>query len=287
MKGYLSIIKYYPDINRDEGFGIGLILISEDAKINLKKFSSDRLRRIYSAYGLKKSDLIEFSIENINKMLIDKKTLEYHSIYENGNLRFTNPQIIETDDFEKKFKELYFKFVADYYEEDSILTQNLRKEIPQRLGYYLRKNLSSNPITKASLNIDYDFKENGISKFLIGSSKIDYIGGNGKIYAGEIINLELSEEALQKSLFKTITLFEALEKSFPSYFSPEDCKILVLESQARDQQKAEYMNKLNTWHEKAKYGLLIKPNIEEFQITIEKEVKERKIKPYTEWIKSL
>ena len=45
MKGYLSIVKYY-HTNRDEGFGIGLILISENIEISLKKISSEKNKRL-------------------------------------------------------------------------------------------------------------------------------------------------------------------------------------------------------------------------------------------------
>src|SRR5690606_20630689 len=129
------------------------------------------------------------------------------------------------------------------------------------LGGQLRKKLKSNLSITKRLNIGYDFKENSVSKFLIGSSKIDYIGGNGTIYAGEIINLDLSDDVLQKNLYKTLTLFEALQKSFPNRFSPEECKMLILEKQARDPEKADHMDKLSTWNKKAKYGLVIKPEL--------------------------
>ena len=99
----------------------------------------------------------------------------------------------------------------------------------------------------------YDFKDNSISKFLIGSSKIDFIGGNGSVYAGEIINLDLQKRRCKRNLFKIITLFEALEKTYPKRFSPKECKMLVLEKQANNPDKADYMNKLNTWNIKANY----------------------------------
>ncbi len=285
MKGYLSIIKYYPDNNRDEGFGIGLILISEEGKISLIKFSSERIKRINSAYGIKKSALIDLAVENISLKRFDKKTLDYNSVYENGNIRYSEPQIIDANDLSNKFNELYSKFVADYYEENFQTSSVQKREISERLGGQLRKKLQSSVTINERLNIGYDFKENSINRFLIGSSKIDYIGGNGAIYAGEIINLDLSEEALQKNLFKTITLFEAFEKSFPKRFSPNECKMLVLERQANDPDKADYMDKLNTWNKKANYGLVVKSDLNDFQKLIEKEVEEKNIIRFDEWVK--
>ena len=88
-KGYLSIVKYYPDTNRDEGFGIGLILISENIEISLKKVSSERIKRINSAYGIKKSSLIDLAVEEIMEKDFNKRILDYNSVYENGNIRYS------------------------------------------------------------------------------------------------------------------------------------------------------------------------------------------------------
>ncbi|MHB9011835.1 MAG: hypothetical protein ACYC49_06350 [Ignavibacteriaceae bacterium] len=285
MKGYLSIIKYYPDTNRDEGFGIGLILISEDAELSLNKISYDRIKRIDSAYGIKKSSLIDIAVDEITKKPISKKTLDYNSVYENGNIRYSKPQIIDSEDLSKKFNELYLKFVADYYEENFENTLMLKREIPERLGRKLRHKLSTSNLASTRLNIGYDFKDNSIGKFLIGSSKIDFIGGNGTVYAGEIINLDLNEESLQRNLFKTITLFEALEKSFPNRFSSSECKMLVLASQANNPDKGGYMDKLNTWNKKAGYGLVIKSSLDDFQKVIENDIQIKNIKRYDEWVK--
>ncbi len=288
MKGYLSIVKYYPDTYRDEGFGIGLILISEDAKISLIRFSQERIiKRINSAYGIKKSSLIEIAVQDIREKKFTKEALDFNSVYENGNIRYSRPQIIETSDLSNKFNELYFKFAADYYEDNFDSGNVQKREISERLGHQLRKKLQANDKINSRLNIGYDFKETSVSKFLIGSTKIDYIGGNGTLYAGEIINLDLSEEVLQKNLFKAVKLKEALEKSFPERFSPGDCKMLVLEKQAKDPDKADYMDKLDTWNQKANYGLVIKSELDDFQRIIEKEVDQKNIKPYDEWVKAV
>jgi len=285
MKGYLSIVKYYPDTNRDEGFGIGLILISEETHFSHAKISAERLKRINTAYGIKKSSLIDLAIDEISTNIFDKKTLDYNTVYENGNLRYSKVQIIECEDLNLKFNELYLKFVADYYEEGADKFSFSKKEIHERLGRKLRSKLESNILLKEKLNIGYDFKENSIGKFLIGNSKIDFIGGNGTIYAGEIINLDLQEETLQQNLFKTITLFDALSKTYPKLFSPKECKMLVLEEQANNPEKEIYMDKLNTWNKKANYDLVIKSSLDEFQTQIEKDVESKNIIRYDEWIK--
>jgi hypothetical protein len=113
MNGYISIIKYYPDNNRDEGFGVGIILISEEITMPLVRISKERLKRINSAFGLKKSILIESTIEEILSTSYDKSKLDYLSVYENGNLRYTKPQIIDSDNLIGKFEDLYIKLIAE------------------------------------------------------------------------------------------------------------------------------------------------------------------------------
>ena len=61
--------------------------------------------------------------------------------------------------------------------------------------------------------------------------------------------------------------------------------MLVLEKQANNPDKADYMDKLNTWNIKANYGLIIKPDLDGFKRIIEKEIEEKNIIRYDEWIK--
>lgn len=91
--------------------------------------------------------------------------------------------------------------------------------------------------------------------------------------------------ANNQNLFKTITLFDALSKTYPKLFSPKECKMLVLEEQANNPEKEIYMDKLNTWNKKANYDLVIKSSLDEFQTQIEKDVESKNIIRYDEWIK--
>lgn len=287
MKGYLSIVKYYPDSNRDEGFGIGLILISDESDLSIVKFSNDRLKRINSAFGIKKSSLLDHIVEEISNKKFDKKTLDYNAVYDNGNLRISKPQLIDSPNLSSKFTELYSKFVADYYEEDLFSQTVRKKELSHRYGQKLRKQFKSDKFLNERLNIGYNFKENSIRKFLIGNSKIDFIGGNGSVYAGEILDLDLNEETLQQNFNKTIALFEALSKTYVNKFDPKECKFLVLRDQALDKTKSEYMDILNTWKRKAEYDLLIEETLNDFKKRIAADVETKNIIKYDEWLKTL
>lgn len=288
MNGKLSIIKYYPDNNRDEGFGIGLVLISSEFKSSLVKISSDRLKRINSSFGIKKSPLLELSLEEISNKDFDIGQLEYLSVYENGNIRFSKPWTIESENLVVRFSDLYLKYVADYREtgfEGKIISPKISLG---KLSQSLQKQFRKNTALNNNLNIGYDFKENSIGKFLIGNTYIDFIGGNGTVFAGDIINLNLNSESISKNLFKTIALYEALEKTLPpGKFSSQDCKLLVLESQANDPLKADYMEKLTTWHKKAGYDLVIKKSLDDFEKDIEEKVINKKIIKFDEWIENI
>lgn len=274
MKGFYSIIKYYPDINRDEGFGIGLHLISEDHSFNKFQFSEKRIKRINSAYNLKKSFLLNTTLNDFKQTALDKKTIDYLSVYSNGMIRFSKPQIIVTESFEEKFPFLYKKFIADYSEEGFDSSSDNLKRSQKNITNKFRSSLKSNSVIEKSLDIGYEFKE---ILLLLGNPKIDYIGVNGKIYAGEIFNFDQSDESVQKNFNKTITLFDTFERLYPEIFEPSECKFLVLSDQAKNKEYSKYMDALNSWHTKAKYGILIKNTLEEFQSIIEHDVKTKKI----------
>ena len=289
MKAHFSILKYYPDNNREDGFSIGLVLAHNKSEGAFFKFSSERIRRINNAFGIKKSKLIESSLLDLQTRDFSEKSLEYLSVYENGNLRFTKPQIVVSDNIKTKFDDLYSKFVADYYENAYLSEKDMKFYTSPRIGRFLRKRFRSNQFLNSRLNIGYGFQDNFVNNFLIGTANIDFIGGNGSVFSGEIINLELSEDSLQKSLFKTITLFEALEKTYKTIdkFDPKNCKLLVLENQATNPDKAEYMQKLSTWQKKAGYDLIIRKDLSDFENDIQKEVNLKNIKKFEDWVKTL
>lgn len=63
--------------------------------------------------------------------------------------------------------------------------------------------------------------------------------------------------------------------------------MLVLEKQANDPDKADYMDKLSSWNRKANYGLVIKPELDDFQKIIEKDVEEKILCVMTNGLKGI
>ncbi|MCF8240755.1 MAG: DUF3037 domain-containing protein [Melioribacteraceae bacterium] len=289
MKSYVSIIKYYPDTSREEGFGVGIVVVDSFGKESRVRFSNERIKRINSAFGLKKSKLLGLSIDEYSREKFDKRQLEYLADYTNGSLRFSKPDQFVTDDLNRKFEELYSKYISDYSELDESKYKANQRSKHNRVGQKLRNHFLKNPVLNQRLDIGYDFKEDKLNKLLIGSSFIDFIGGNGTVFCGDVLNLDVEEYTLQRNFYKILTLFEALEKEYTpiNKFDPRDCKILLLKEHVDRKENADYMERIFNWHKKADYGILIKNEIEDFEKEIAELVDKKGIIKFQDWRKTL
>ncbi len=59
MKTWFTTVKYAPNPDREEYFGIGLILVSPESGAVKVRFSRDRVTRINRALDIEKSSLLE------------------------------------------------------------------------------------------------------------------------------------------------------------------------------------------------------------------------------------
>lgn len=281
MKGYYTIIKYYPDIQKNEGFGIGLILIELSGEVHIKS-STQRINRINSAFGINKSKLLEIALKEItkDKGKIDLIRINYLSKYENGIIRYDVPKVVIADNLSEKFEILYEKFVADYNE---LTEPNKIKKI--RLGSRFRMKLESDYYIKDRVSINYSFDKNALTNFFFNNTSIDFIGGNGNIFCGEILNLDNEENTIKQNFHKTISIFDALEKKYSKIgkFDPRDCKILLDKKQVEKKESAQYMDILNTWHKTANYDLIIEDKLDNFVDRIRNQIRENNIIPFDEW----
>lgn len=284
MKGYFSIVKYYPSSLIEDGFSIGLIVVSDDKSGFLFKVSTERINRIKKAYGVKQSELLEFAIEELKNSKLDYNKLKFRSIYENGILRYTEPKPFVYTDINIEFNKLFELLVLG---EDKDETSQPKKLTSSKLKNYFRKILLDDNKIKKSVNISYDFKDDQVSNLLIGKYHISFIGANGEIYAGELIDFSLSELSIQQNLFKTLAIFEALEKTYPENFAPEACNFLVVENDYLNSNNKQYLQTLKNWKNKAGYNLLVSKRIEDFIPQIRDDVEKKSIIPYTEWINKL
>jgi len=282
---YFSIIKYYPDTVRSEGFGIGLIILNEEDSYYRIKISDERLKRINKIFGIKKSPLLDYILEDLRENHVGFSKLKLLSIYENGVIQFSHPKMISSEDIDERFNYYYDKFVADYNELPINLSNDNAPNNIKRPGYKLRNHFKKSKFINDHLNIGYKFEGSKIADYFVDVPKIDFIGGNGSIFAGELINLETSEETFQENLSRIITLYRALEKSFLKLFIPNECKILLLQDQVNNSPNAElYMDKLQTWHKNVGFDLMIKDTVVDFSNEIEKTIHDKDIIKFEDWI---
>jgi len=286
MKAVLSIIKYYPDTQRDDNFGVGLIIADDSNNFSKVKISNERIKRINKTFGIKKNELMELAVKEYSAQKFNFQNLKYLSAYENGIIRFSYPGIIVTDNLELKFDELYAKYISDNNENTShaVLKAPVTKNTNSNIKFQQR--LKNNSFLNERLDIGYSFKNTPLSGFLFNTQHIDFIGGNGKIFSGNILNLAQKDEQISASFSNSITIFEALKKHFIKKFEPEECKFLILKEQADDPDKADYMDKLFLWHKTVGYGISIKTSFEEFEKDILRSVESKNIIKFEDWFRT-
>lgn len=277
---YYSIIRYFPNTLNDEGFAIGLIITDEQGLQFKFDISYEKIKRINSIMGIQKSRLLESFFNYLKSSNLDKKKLNYLSIYENGSLRYTPPKILSTDsnDFESLFEVYFRQFVTV----KKVEFGDRQKFSTSRISHKFKTSLRDNSNIKERLNLDYDLKNSNLSNYFISTSKIDFVGVNGNIFAGEFLDLNNSEETVGAKLNQTIAAFKTFEENFPDNYAPEECKILLLQEQFDN--KKEYVEKLEAWSNSAGYSLFIRPSLEQFSYSIEEIVKRKNINRFDEWI---
>jgi len=109
MKTWFTTVTYAPNPDREEYFGIGLIMVIPETGAVKVRFSRERVTRINNAFGIEKSSLLESAMHNAECLkTLDVKNLEYLSVYENGVIRFATPKtlVIAQESHDVSFAEL-------------------------------------------------------------------------------------------------------------------------------------------------------------------------------------
>lgn len=285
MKAYYSIIKYFPVPERDDAFSIGLIIICPDNDICFRKISDERIKRVNSAFGVKKSLLVENTVNGIRNHDFSLEEIERLSVYENGVIRYTTPKIVISENIQNTFDDLYLKLVSDFKDPERKSVVSERISVRKQVRNLMK---ADNEISRR-LSIGYRFeKQEKVSRFLFSSTEVDFIGGNGALYCGEVPDLEQNPESLEKNLNKTFVLFDVFNRVFSptNQFQPRDCKIIIDREQADNSENSKALEKIENWHKDFGYDLLIG---EPQQIigTIKKQISERNVRPFDEWINDI
>jgi hypothetical protein len=69
MKTWFTTVKYAPNPDREEYFGIGLIMVSPESSAVQVRFSRERVNRINRALGIEKSSLLESAMQQTEGFL--------------------------------------------------------------------------------------------------------------------------------------------------------------------------------------------------------------------------
>lgn len=279
MIGTFSVIKFCPDTLLDEGYSIGLIILSEENNFYKIRISEKKLNRLLSIFNLKKTDLLKYSIEEIHANVFDINILQKLSIYENGLIRFSKPQKINTVDFALIFDELFTKYIENF-----VLTTLNKDPDTNKLGqknsnFNFTSKLKSNKVISERLNIGVELKNESFNELVPNGTKVEFIGKNGSIYSGKLLDLTLAHKTINFHFIQTFLLAKALEISFGDEFKPEGFNLLIVNNDEVVKENQSYLNSLKNWHEKAGYNLIIKENLSGLITEIENNVQKLDVHP--------
>jgi len=299
MKTYFSTIKYAPNPDRDEFFGIGLIMVSPELSSVKVRFSRERVNRINRALGIYKSILLESTMQQAESFAatgdsFDVKHLEYLSVYENGVIRYAapkpliiaeeNPDEPATDLFALRFDRLFQKLIADKSEKST-------KGEPKAsaLGTIFRQQARVNRELSTHLDIGYNVQDviELNSSILLPEVRLDFIGGNGSIYCGHFLDLHVSESTLSKNISETLNLYECLNHYYNTgaQSGKKEQKLILDKQQYGSKGASKALKMIRLVTENKPYEVKEVDDIKQFMYEVLEEVQGMKVEPFTTWIK--
>lgn len=298
MKTYFTTVKYAPNPDREEYFGIGLILVSPESGAVKVRFSRDRVTLINRALGIDKSSLLESAMQQAEGLAksrepLDVKHLEYLSVYENGIIRYAapkplviahhdNPDESADDLLEQRFDRLYHKLIADKEEKNA-----KRESKGSALGTIFRQTARVNRKLSTHLNIGYnvqDIDELNAS-ILLPEVHLDYIGGNGSIYCGHFLDLDVSESTLSKNISETLNLYECLNHYYNKgeQSGKKEQKLILDKNQYGSKGASRALKMISLVTENKPYEVKEVEDINQFMCEVQEEVQDMNVEPFTIW----
>ena len=274
MKTYFTTVKYAPNPDRDEFFGIGLIMVSPESGAVKVRFSRERVTRINRALGIDKSSLLESAIQQTEGLAksresVDVKHLEYLSVYENGVIRYTapkqlviahdNPDESADDLLEQRFDRLYNKLIADKQEK----IEKNRSKGRHTLATAFRRMAKDDFDFQRYLNIDYKLDSAELqTEILLPEIRLDFIGGNGAIYCGHFLNLNASGSTLSENISKTISLYDCLNQLYGA--GKKEQKIILDKKQAEQKGAKQALNFIDLVTDNKPYEVVLVSDTRQF-----------------------
>ncbi len=297
MKTYFTTVKYAPNPDREEYFGIGLIMVSPESGAVKVRFSRDRVTLINRALGIDKSSLLESAMQQAEGLAksrepLDVKHLEYLSVYENGIIRYAapkplviahdNPDESADDLLVQRFDRLYHKLIADKEEKNA-----KRESKGSALGTIFCQTARVNRKLNTHLNIGYnvqDIDELNTS-ILLPEVHLDYIGGNGSIYCGHFLDLDVSESTLSKNISETLNLYECLNRYYNTgeQSGKKEQKLILDRKQYGSKGTSKALKMISLVTENKPYEVKEVEDINQFMCEVQEEVQDMNVEPFTIW----
>lgn len=297
MKTYFTTVKYAPDPDREEYFGIGLIMVSPENGVVKVRFSRDRVTRINHALGMDKSSLLEIAMQQAEGLAkshepFDVKHLDYLSVYENGVIRYATPKplIIAHDNpdesaidlLDQRFDRLYHKLIADKQEGRARVSRG------HALATAFRRIAKRDEDFKRHFDIGYNLDSIELqTDTLFPDIAVDFIGGNGSLHLGNFIDLSAQEKTLQKNIAATFLVHNLLASlsGSKSDANPSQCKIILDKKQAESSYARKALHSIELGLEKKPHNLVIVSDPQELMDIVLEEVAEKGVVPFSCWIK--
>ncbi|MBX7046224.1 MAG: hypothetical protein K1X86_10335 [Ignavibacteria bacterium] len=257
---------------------IGLIFSDNISNSFLIDYSIKKIDKVNKIFGIKKSNLIKNYLHDLKINGITHKKLLYLSDYENGSLRFTKPEKFNIDDLQSDFKQMYSRYVNDISKDDEPKFYNKKSKVRQ----YFKRNIFIN----SKLNIGHTITQKEIGGLLFTNTEIDFIGGNGTLYCGQIIDLDMHLSTLNFNVKSTLLLYLIFEEVFgdKNLYDPNQCKIILTNLNSLDNEKERLLNSLLRWKKEKGFDVLESNNMDEIVSKVKKDLEQKDIMRYTKWI---
>src|SRR5438128_269598 len=142
LKSYYCVIRYVPDLIRDEGINIGVALEANSNGEKIKQFHfAESFQRAAKLDPFMKSSALERTIKiAIEQIMRESEVLNLEELIGNfsgGKIQFTEPRLTLVDNIADEVSDLFAQFVFDDKEErhhgkaDPTLRREVREVLAQ------------------------------------------------------------------------------------------------------------------------------------------------------------
>jgi hypothetical protein len=172
LTGYYSVVRYVPDIIRDEGVNIGVVLqVGVEGESNVVYHFTENFQRAAKIDPDLTTNILERNVRHaLDQIIEESESLELDQIITNhsgGKIQFTQPRLtlVEESNIKQEIRELYEQFVWEEIEARKIgVTETkLRQKVVAALrreginGERVKVNRPSDPVRIKGRRFNHTF----------------------------------------------------------------------------------------------------------------------------------